>query len=99
MLKVPAKVIDEKGAVSAEVARAMARGARKVAGSDISLAVTGVAGPGATEEKPAGTIYIALADGKGCTVKGYHFRGDRRQVRSLTAFTALDWLRRYLLLR
>ena len=99
MLKVPAKVIDEKGAVSAEVARAMARGARKVAGSDISLAVTGVAGPGATEEKPSGTVYIALADGKGCTVKGYHFRGDRRQVRSLTAFTALDWLRRYLLLR
>jgi nicotinamide-nucleotide amidase len=99
MLKVPAKVIDEKGAVSAEVARAMARGARKVAGSNISLAVTGVAGPGATEEKPAGTVYIALADGKGCMVKGYHFRGDRRQVRSLTAFTALDWLRRYLLLR
>ena len=99
MLKVPAKVIDEKGAVSAEVAKAMASGARKVAGSNISLAVTGVAGPGATEEKPAGTVYIALADGKGCTVKGYHFRGDRRQVRSLTAFTALDWLRRYLLLR
>ena len=99
MLKVPAKVIDEKGAVSAEVARAMARGARKVAGSNISLAVTGVAGPGATEEKPAGTVYIALADGKGCTVKGYHFRGDRRQVRNLTACTALDWLRRYLLLR
>jgi nicotinamide-nucleotide amidase len=99
MLKVSAKLIDEKGAVSAEVATTMARGARKDAGSDIALAVTGVAGPGATEEKPAGTVFIALADGKGCMVKEYHFSGDRRKVRKLTAFTALDWLRRYLLER
>lgn len=97
MLKVPETVINENGAVSAETAKAMALGAKTVAGSDIALAVTGVAGPGATEEKPAGTVFIALADRKGCTVKGYHFRGDRRQVRNLTAFTALDWLRRYLL--
>ena len=96
MLKVPAKLINEKGAVSAEVAEAMASGSRKGAGSNIAVAVTGVAGPGATEEKPAGTVYIALSDEKGCTVKEYHFRGDRRQVRNLTAFTALDWLRRYL---
>jgi nicotinamide-nucleotide amidase len=99
MLKVPAKLIDEKGAVSAEVATTMARGARKDAGSDIALAVTGVAGPGATEEKPAGTVFIALADGKGVTVKEYHFSGDRRKVRTLTAVTALDWFRRYLLER
>ena len=99
MLKVPAKLINEKGAVSAEVATAMARGARKGAESDIALAVTGVAGPGATEEKPAGTVFIALADGKGVTVKEYHFSGDRRKVRTLTAVTALDWLRRYLLER
>jgi nicotinamide-nucleotide amidase len=96
MLKVPAKLIDEKGAVSAEVATAMARGALKDAGSDIALAVTGVAGPVATEEKPAGTVFIALADGKGCNVKEYRFSGDRRKVRTLTAVTALDWLRRYL---
>ena len=96
MLKVPAKLINEKGAVSAEVAEAMAKGARTDAGSDIAVAVTGVAGPGATEEKPAGTVFISLADENGCTVKEYHFRGDRRQVRTLTAFTALDWLRRYL---
>lgn len=96
MLKVPAKLINEKGAVSSEVAEAMATGSRKDAGSDIAVAVTGVAGPGATEEKPAGTVFISLADENGCTVKEYHFRGDRRQVRNLTACTALDWLRRYL---
>lgn len=99
MLQVPEKVINEKGAVSAEVARAMASGALTGAGSDIALAVTGVAGPGATDEKPAGTVFIALADRKGCTVKEYHFSGNRHQVRSFTAFTALDWLRRYLVAR
>ena len=97
VLKVPEELIREKGAVSAEVSKAMASGARKVAGSDIALAVTGVAGPGASEEKPAGMVFIALADGKGCTVKKYHFSGDRRQVRALSACTALDWLRRHLL--
>ena len=99
VLKVPAELISDKGAVSAEVATAMAQGARKGAGSDVALAVTGVAGPGATDEKPAGTVFIALADRTGCTVKEYHFSGDRRQVRKLTAFTALDGLRRYLLAR
>jgi nicotinamide-nucleotide amidase len=96
---VPAELISDKGAVSAEVAKAMARGAKKVAKSDIALAVTGVAGPGATEEKPAGTVFIALADRTGCTVKEYHFSGDRRQVRKHTAYTALNGLRRYLLAR
>ena len=96
LLQVPERLIMEKGAVSRDVAEAMARGAREGAGSDLALAVTGVAGPGASEEKPAGTVFIALADGAGCRVEEYHFSGDRRQVRLLTTITALDRLRRYL---
>ncbi len=96
LLQVPKRLIMEKGAVSRDVAEAMARGAREGAGSDLALAVTGVAGPGASEEKPAGTVFIALADGAGCRVEEYHFSGDRRQVRLLTTITALDRLRRYL---
>ena len=99
LLGVPEKMILQHGAVSAEVAEAMAQGERLAAGSDIALAVTGVAGPGASEEKPAGMVFIALADGEGCQVREYGFSGDREQVRTLTAVTALDWLRRYLLTR
>ena len=99
LLAVPPKMIRDNGAVSAPVATAMATGGRIAAGSDLALAVTGVAGPGASEEKSAGTVFIALADQSGCEVREYHFGGDRRQVRSLTAYTALNWLRRYLMLR
>ena len=98
MLQVPSKLIEARGAVSAEVASAMALGARSAAGSDLSLSVTGIAGPdGGTPEKPVGTVFIALADAAGCRVQGYNFQGDRERVRSLTCFTALDWLRRRLL--
>ncbi len=99
LLGVPQETLREHGAVSAEVAVAMAQGGRRAAGSTVALAVTGVAGPGASEEKPAGMVFIALADEEGCQVREYSFRGDRRQVRSLTAYTALDWLRRYLMTR
>ena len=98
MLEVPAELIERHGAVSAEVARAMATGARRGAGSDLALSVTGIAGPdGGTPEKPVGTVYIALADASSCMVERYNFQGDRDVVRSLTCFTALDWLRKYLL--
>jgi nicotinamide-nucleotide amidase len=98
MLQVPAELIEQKGAVSAEVASAMAIGARRAAGSDLALSVTGIAGPdGGTPEKPVGTVFLALADADGCSVQGYHFLGDRAGVRSITCFTALDWLRNYLL--
>lgn len=98
-LKVPAELIRTKGAVSADVAKAMARGVKKAAGSDIALAVTGVAGPGASEEKPAGLVYIALASGRSCQVQEFRFQGNRHQIRTLTVTVALDWLRRHLLSR
>ncbi len=98
MLQVPAELIASRGAVSAEVASAMASGARRAAGSDLALSVTGIAGPdGGTPEKPVGTVFVALADADGCRVNGYHFLGDRAAVRSITCFTALDWLRKHLL--
>jgi nicotinamide-nucleotide amidase len=97
-LDVSADLIMEKGAVSSAVAMAMARGIRRKSGSDIGLAVTGVAGPeGGTEEKPVGTVYLALAGPSDCKAKHYKFFGDRDRIRTITSFTAMDWLRRYLL--
>jgi nicotinamide-nucleotide amidase len=97
-LQVPAELLEKEGAVSAAVAMAMARGIRRASGSDIALAVTGIAGPdGGTEQKPVGTVFLALASGNDCTAKKYHFNWSRERIRTMTAFTALDWLRRYLL--
>ncbi|QXE90450.1 competence/damage-inducible protein A [Geomonas subterranea] len=100
MLQVPPGLIEGHGAVSAEVAGAMAQGAREAAGSDLALSVTGIAGPdGGTEDKPVGTVYIALADGGTCRVERCNFQGDRTRVRAITCFTALNMLREYLLIR
>lgn len=98
MIGVPPELIAAHGAVSAEVACAMATGARSAAGSDIALSVTGIAGPeGGSEEKPVGTVYIALAAKDACQVARFNFQGGREEVRAITCFTALDWLRNYLL--
>ncbi|ABQ24433.1 competence/damage-inducible protein A [Geotalea uraniireducens] len=98
LLDVPQRLLDEKGAVSSEVAVAMALGARKLSGSDIALAVTGIAGPdGGTAEKPVGTVYMALAGSNGCQAKRYTFHGDREEIRLITSFMAMDWLRKRLL--
>jgi nicotinamide-nucleotide amidase len=97
MLGVPAELIAAKGAVSAEVACAMASGARRGTGTDLALSVTGIAGPdGGSAEKPVGTVYLALADAQTCRVERFNFHGDRETVRLITCFSALDWLRRYL---
>ena len=98
ILGVSTQLLEEKGAVSSEVAMAMARGMHKLSGSDIGLAVTGVAGPaGGSEEKPGGTVFIALATHAGCQAKGYQFSGDRGKIRTMASFMALNWLRRHLL--
>ncbi|MBJ6801613.1 competence/damage-inducible protein A [Geomonas propionica] len=100
MIGVPPELIERHGAVSAEVARAMAQGAREASGSDLALSVTGIAGPdGGTPEKPVGTVYIALADAGSCRIERCNFQGDRDRVRSITCFTALNWLREHLLIR
>ena len=98
VLGVSPDLLDEKGAVSSEVAMAMARRMRMISGSDVALAVTGIAGPdGGSAEKPVGTVFIALADRTGCRTKRYSFYGDRGEIRMITSFTAMDWLRRHLL--
>lgn len=92
-LDVPGEVIAAHGAVSAEVAELMARGARRRAGVSISLAVTGIAGPeGGTQEKPVGTVYIALAWDDGVLVRRHLFQGDRGAIREQTCNKALDLL-------
>ncbi len=97
-LQVPAELLEKEGAVSAAVAMAMARGVRSASGSDIGLAVTGIAGPdGGSEDKPVGTVFLALAGRSDCTAKRYRFNGSRDRIRAITAFTAMDWLRRHLM--
>jgi nicotinamide-nucleotide amidase len=98
ILGVSPQLLEEQGAVSSEVAMAMARGMRKLSGSDIALAITGVAGPdGGREEKPVGTVFIAMATHSGCQTKKYRFSGDRCRIRTIASFMALNWLRRHLL--
>jgi uncharacterized protein (TIGR00299 family) protein len=99
-LGVREKLLEECGAVSSEVAAAMASGVRAAAASDLGLAVTGIAGPdGGSEEKPVGTVFISLAAADGCWTERFQFKGSRDEVRTLTTRAALDWLRSYLLQR
>src|SRR5580698_5186201 len=91
------QMIAEHGAVSEEVAKALASGIRIRTGATIGLGVTGVAGPtGGTEEKPVGLVHIALSSAEKTESLEKHFRGDRNRVREWTAQQALDLLRRRL---
>lgn len=95
-LQVPLPIIRQHGAVSEPCARAMAEGLLRAADTDLALAVTGIAGPdGGTADKPVGTVFIALASSDGTHVKGYRFNGNRQKVQRMSAFMALEWLRRY----
>ncbi len=98
VLGVPEDMLEKYGAVSPQVAEAMARGAKKVLGCDIALSATGVAGPDPDDRgNPVGLVYLGLAYGEDCIVQEYHAgRGDRDRVRRLSAGTALDMVRRYL---
>jgi len=98
MLGVAQELIQAHGAVSAEVAEAMARGARERARVDLGLAVTGIAGPtGATPEKPVGLVFVALADARGVVSERFLVPGGRRQVKWWSSQAALDLLRLSLL--
>jgi nicotinamide-nucleotide amidase len=97
-LGVDSQALAQHGAVSEPVARQMAEGVRKLAGADIGLATTGVAGPdGGSEEKPVGTLWLALADASGTIAHRYQMMTDRRRNKELASQLALDWLRRRLL--
>ena len=98
MLDVPRSLIDHAGAVSEEVARAMAEGALTQSPAAVSLAVTGIAGPsGGTPEKRVGTVHIAAAaKGRETLHEQHHFTGGRDAVRHSTVLAAMDLLIRSL---
>lgn len=96
-LGVSAALLDSFGAVSGEVARAMAEGARAALGTEVAVSVTGIAGPaGGTATKPVGLIYVGVAHPDGVRVTRHLFRGQRESIRAATAAAALDELRRLL---
>ena len=98
LVDVPAELIESKGAVSPEVALALAKGIRKTTGATIGVGVTGIAGPGGgTPEKPVGLAHIAIADERGPRERRFQFPGDRERIRMHASQTALDSVRRYFL--
>ncbi|MDD2918192.1 CinA family protein [Rhodoferax sp.] len=93
LLGVEAQLIEQHGAVSEAVARAMAAGALAHSRAQVTIAVTGVAGPsGGTAEKPVGTVWLAWATPDSVTSELQHFSGDRADVRQATAQHALNRL-------
>jgi len=95
---VPAELIEKHGAVSAEVAEALARGVREALHASIGLSITGIAGPGGgSEEKPVGLVYIGVSDGIQTENRHRIMPGDRESVRERSTYLALSWLRRFLM--
>ena len=97
VLHVPENLLARCGAVSAEVARAMALGVRVLTGADLAVSVTGLAGPdGDDRGNPVGTVFVGLSAPEGVTVRHLTLGGDRERIRTLSAHHAFDMLRRYL---
>ncbi|WP_263356992.1 competence/damage-inducible protein A [Acidicapsa ligni] len=95
---VPPELIEAHGAVSAEVAEALAQGIRQRTGASLGVGITGIAGPsGGTEEKPVGLVYIALSDAQKTESLECNFRGDRDRIRLWASQQALDLVRRRLM--
>jgi nicotinamide-nucleotide amidase len=95
---VPPELIATKGAVSPEVAAALADGIRRRVGSALGVGVTGIAGPGGgSEEKPVGTVHVALAHSSGIAERGVTLPGDRESIRWQASQLALDMVRRHFL--
>ncbi len=87
-------LIEKNGAVSEEIAKAMAEGARQIMKTDFALATTGIAGPaGGSELKPVGTLWIAISGRSGCAAERHVFTSDRATNITRFAFVALNRLR------
>jgi len=98
LLQVPAETIETHGAVSQQVAEAMAKGAQKAMNADYAISTTGIAGPdGGTEEKPVGTVWIAVAGPNEVISKKYVFRHNRERNIIRSSQTALNLLRKLIL--
>ena len=95
---IPPLMIEAHGAVSKEVALALADNIREICNADIGVGVTGIAGPGGgTEEKPVGLVYVAVTDGRKQEVVQRRFPGDRERIRRWASQQALDLVRRMLM--
>jgi PncC family amidohydrolase len=93
LAEVPSDALEAHGAVSAQVAKAMAEGTRRRLGVDVAVAVTGIAGPdGGTADKPVGLTYVAVADRDGTDMRRHVFNGDRSGNKRLSAAAALELL-------
>lgn len=93
LLGVPQVLLETHGAVSAPVAEAMALGAAKALMADVAVSTTGLAGPGGDDKgNPVGTVYIACAIQGKVYCRGFHFPGDREEVRRAAVEQALKWL-------
>lgn len=93
MLNVPPAMIEEYGAVSTQVAEAMAKGALEKSNAHIAVSVTGIAGPtGGTKDKPVGLVFIGIATWEKTSVYEHDFTGDRASVRKQSVDAALDHL-------
>ena len=91
LLKVPKKALTCHSAVSKEVALLMARGVKKIFNTDISVGITGIAGPGGgTDKKPAGLVYISAIRGNRKITARFDFKGTRTAIRRKAAYAALD---------
>jgi nicotinamide-nucleotide amidase len=98
LVGVEPELLATHGAVSEEVARALAEGVRRRFGADLGIGITGIAGPGGgSEEKPVGTVHLALAAADGCRHRALRLPGDRERVRTMAAQAALEMARRWLL--
>jgi len=93
LLGVPADILEKHGAVSEPVVLAMAKGVLETVGADVSVAISGIAGPsGGTPEKPVGTVWIAWAWPDGTRAKMFSFQGTRDQVKNQTVMSAINGL-------
>jgi nicotinamide-nucleotide amidase len=94
ILGIPAKLIVKKGAVSKEVAEKMAHSIRRIAKTDYSIGITGIAGPtGATADKPVGTVFIAVSNNKKVISKKFLFKGKRSSIRNQASLSSLKLLK------
>jgi len=97
LLRIPASVIAQKGAVSEEVACKMAQAVRRLAGSDFAVGITGIAGPaGDSPGKPVGTVFIAVTGKNRILSKKFLFKGNRLNIRQKAALKALYLLKSFL---
>ena len=93
LLDVSSELLEIYGAVSAQVAEAMAEGVRKKSGVDVGIATTGIAGPtGGTKEKPVGLVYIGVSTADETIVKQFQFNGSRLENKKSTCYEALHLL-------